>query len=59
MCCTAHQAAFAAPVRQKIQNAARQSQLRAEAEKNTRSMLGGMLRSLGFSQVTVTFARVA
>ena len=42
---------------QKIQNAARQSQLRAEAEKNTRSMLDGMLRSLGFSQVTVTFAR--
>jgi hypothetical protein len=44
---------------QKIQNAARQSQLRAEAEKNTRSMLDGMLRSLGFSQVTVTFARPA
>jgi Protein of unknown function (DUF4230) len=41
---------------QKIQSAARQSQLRAEAEKNTRSMLDGMLRSLGFSQVTVTFA---
>jgi len=44
---------------QKIQNAARQSQLRAEAEKNTRSMLDGMLRSLGFSQVTVAFARAA
>jgi Protein of unknown function (DUF4230) len=44
---------------QKIQNAARQSQLRAEAEKNTRSMLDGMLRSLGFTQVTVTFARAA
>jgi len=44
---------------QKIQSAARQSQLRAEAEKNTRSMLDGMLRSLGFSQVTVTFARPA
>jgi len=44
---------------QKIQTAARQSQLRAEAEKNTRSMLGGMLRSLGFRQVTVTFARAA
>jgi Protein of unknown function (DUF4230) len=44
---------------QKIQNAARQSQLRAEAEKNTRSMLEGMLRSLGFSQVSVTFARAA
>ncbi len=41
---------------QKIQNAARQSQLRAEAAKNTRSMLDGMLRSLGFSQVTVIFA---
>ena len=44
---------------QKIQTAARQSQLRAEAEKNTRSMLDGMLRSLGFRQVTVTFARAA
>ncbi len=44
---------------QKIQNAARQSQLRAEAEKNTRSMLDGMLRSLGFTQVTVTFTRTA
>ena len=44
---------------QKIQNAARQSQLRAEAEKNTRSMLEGMLRSLGLSQVSVTFARAA
>jgi hypothetical protein len=44
---------------QKIQNAARQSQLRAEAEKNTRSMLEGMLRSLGFSQVSVTFVRAA
>ena len=44
---------------QKIQTAARQSQLRAEAEKNTRSMLDGMLHSLGFRQVTVTFARAA
>jgi Protein of unknown function (DUF4230) len=40
---------------QKIETAARQSPLLAEAEKNTRSMLDGMLRSLGFQQVTVAF----
>jgi hypothetical protein len=40
---------------QKIETAARQSPLLTEAEKNTRSMLGGMLRSLGFQQVTVAF----
>jgi hypothetical protein len=40
---------------QKIQAAAKQSQLTAEAQKNTQSMLNGMLRSLGFQQVTVTF----
>src|ERR1700730_7289899 len=40
---------------QKIETAARQSPLLAEAEKNTRSMLDGMLRSLGFQQVTVGF----
>jgi Protein of unknown function (DUF4230) len=40
---------------QKIETAARQSPLRAEAQKNTVAMLTGMLRSLGFQQVTVTF----
>jgi hypothetical protein len=44
---------------QKIETAARQSQLRSEAEKNTSSMLNGMLRSLGFQQVTVTFGTAA
>ena len=41
---------------QKIGTAAQHSQLLAEAQKNTRSMLDGMLRSLGFQQITVTFA---
>jgi hypothetical protein len=40
---------------QKIENAARQSPLVAEAQKNTTGMLDGMLHSLGFQQVTVTF----
>jgi Protein of unknown function (DUF4230) len=40
----------------KIQNAARSSQLLTEAQKNTQSMLTGMLKSLGFQQVTVTFS---
>ena len=40
---------------QKIQAAARQSPLVPEAEKNTRQMLDGMLSSLGFQHVTVTF----
>ena len=44
---------------QKIQDAARQSPLLAEAQKNTTGMLDGMLRSLGFEQVTVTFSRAA
>jgi hypothetical protein len=44
---------------QKIQNAARQSRLVAEAEKNTTGMLQGMMHSLGFKQVNVTFARAA
>jgi hypothetical protein len=39
----------------KIEAAARQSPLLAEAQKNTRGMLEGMLTSLGFRQVTVTF----
>jgi hypothetical protein len=41
---------------QRIETAARQSQLLSEAEKNTTSMLDGMLHSLGFQQVTVTYA---
>jgi hypothetical protein len=40
---------------QKIQTAAGQSPLVSEAQKNTQAMLEGMLRSLGFQQVTVTF----
>ena len=41
---------------QKIQTAAKQSPLLTEAQKNTRSMLTGMLRSLGFRQVTINFS---
>jgi Protein of unknown function (DUF4230) len=48
-----HQVYVAA--QQKIQAAARHSPLIAEAEKNTVSMLTGLLRSLGFRQVTVRF----
>lgn len=44
---------------QQIGAAARRSQLRAEAQKNTRNMLDGMLRSLGFRQITVTFEPAA
>jgi hypothetical protein len=40
---------------QKIQAAAKQSPLVAEAEKNTQQMLDGMLGSLGFQHVTVAF----
>ena len=40
---------------QKIQTAARQSPLLPEAQKNTVGMLTGMLTSLGFQHVTVTF----
>jgi hypothetical protein len=40
---------------QKIQTAARQSPLLTEAQKNTEGMLAGMLTSLGFQHVTVTF----
>ena len=40
---------------QKIQTAARHSPLLAEAERNTRAMLNGMLSSLGFHRITVTF----
>jgi hypothetical protein len=40
---------------QKIQTAARQSPLVPQAEKNTQQMLQGMLTSLGFQHITVTF----
>src|SRR5215471_2810268 len=41
---------------QKIQAAAVASPLLTQAQRNTRDMLTSMLRSLGFSRVTVTFA---
>lgn len=40
---------------QKIQDAAKQTELTARAETNTRTMLERMLTSLGYTQVTVTF----
>jgi hypothetical protein len=40
---------------QKIETAARHSSLLADAERNTRAMLNGMLGSLGFKRITVTF----
>jgi hypothetical protein len=40
---------------QKIQNAARQTELAARAETNTRTMLQRMLTTLGFTTVNVTF----
>jgi hypothetical protein len=40
---------------QKIQTAARQGRLLAEAQHNTTGMLTGMMHSLGFQQVTVTY----
>ncbi|SEN75047.1 Protein of unknown function [Actinacidiphila rubida] len=40
---------------QKIQDAARKTELTARAETNTRTMLEHMLTSLGFSSVNVTF----
>jgi hypothetical protein len=39
----------------KMQAAATESQLVEQAERNTRAMLESMLRSLGYSDVTVTF----
>jgi len=44
---------------QKIQAAAQQSPLLSEAQKNTEGMLDGMLTSLGFTRVTVTFGSPA
>ncbi len=41
---------------QKIEDAARSSRLQQRAEANTRSMLEGMLHTLGFTTVTVTFS---
>ncbi len=41
---------------QKIGEAAKDSELTVRAEKNTTAMLQGLLRSLGFRQVTVTYA---
>ena len=43
----------------KIQTAAQQSPLLAEAQKNTEGMLDGMLTSLGFQHVTVTFGNAS
>ena len=43
---------------QKLQAAAQQSPLLSEAQKNTESMLDGMLTSLGFQRITVTFGGV-
>jgi hypothetical protein len=40
----------------KIQVAARHSALLTQAQRNTRAMLTGLLKSLGFRQITVTFA---
>ena len=42
---------------QRIQTAANRSGLVADAERNTRAMLAGMLSSLGFQHITVVFAR--
>jgi len=44
---------------QRIETAARHSPLLAEAERNTRGMLTGMLSSLGFQRITVNFASPA
>jgi Protein of unknown function (DUF4230) len=41
---------------QRIAAAAQHSQLLSEAQQNTREMLQGMLRSLGFRQITVNFS---
>ncbi len=40
----------------KMRAAASESDLRAKAEQNTRSMLEGMLRALGYSSVNVSFS---
>jgi uncharacterized protein DUF4230 len=43
----------------KIETAAKQSPLLADAQKNTEGMLTGMLTSLGFQHVTVSFGSAA
>jgi Protein of unknown function (DUF4230) len=40
---------------EKMQAAAAASDLRAQAERNTKAMLEGMLRSLGYTEISVTF----
>jgi hypothetical protein len=40
---------------QKIQTAANQSPLIADAQRNTQAMLASMLSSLGFTHVTIMF----
>ncbi len=40
---------------QRIQDAARASPLLADAQRNTTAMLDGMLTSLGFRHITVTY----
>jgi Protein of unknown function (DUF4230) len=42
---------------QKITQAAEDSELRQRAENNTRAMLTSMLKSLGYQNVTITFAQ--
>jgi hypothetical protein len=42
---------------QKIAAAAEDSELRDRAEKNTRAMLEGLFKGLGFERVTVNFAK--
>ena len=44
---------------QKIQAAAQQSPLLSEAQKNTEGMLDGMLTSLGFQHIIVTFGHAS
>ncbi|HWI04695.1 MAG TPA: DUF4230 domain-containing protein, partial [Acidimicrobiales bacterium] len=41
---------------QKMREAANASDLRARAEDNTRKMLEGLVRALGYSDVSVTFS---
>ena len=49
-------AARPSPLLPEAQKKARPSLLLPEAQKNTQSMRAGMLRSLGFKQVTVGFS---
>jgi hypothetical protein len=47
---------FALAAQEKMRAAADESDLRRRAEDNTRRMLEGMMRALGYSNVTVTFS---